>query len=352
MRVMVAPDSFGETLTAKEAADAIDRGWRRSRPDDEIVLAPQSDGGPGFVEVLSTRLGVVRDTEVDGPLGGSVHARWLLDGTTAYIEAAAACGLGVLGGPPTTHTALKSSSVGVGHLIADALGADGVDTVYVGLGGSSCTDGGRGMIRALGGLAAAARRLGRVDLVAATDVENPLLGPQGAAHVFGPQKGADEALVEMLEDLNRDWATVLRLECGRDVADLPGAGAAGGIGAALFALGGRSESGASVVARATDQSALLASVDLVVTGEGKFDSQSLRGKLVTRLAAAGAGSGVDTVVIAGQVQLDGDGLRAAGIELAYSITDFAGSVEEAMSDAERQLELLAEHVADEYTARH
>lgn len=350
MRVMVAPDSFGDTLTATEAADAIGRGWRQARPSDELVIAPQSDGGPGFVDVLATRLGTMQVLDVDGPLGDAVRARWLLDGSTAYIEAAAACGLSLLGGPPTTQTALKSSSYGVGQLIAAALAADGVDRIYVGLGGSSCTDGGRGMIRALGGLTMAAQSVQHIDLVAATDVENPLLGEGGAAHVFGPQKGADSDLVEMLEDLNRDWATVLELQCGTNVAELPGAGAAGGIGAALFALGGRSESGASVVAEVTDQRAVLSSVDLVVTGEGKFDSQSLRGKLVTRLAAAGAGSGVETIVIAGQVKLDHAQLESTGIVRAYSVTEFAGSVEKSMSDAEHQVELLAKHAAEEYTA--
>lgn len=345
---MVAPDSFGETLTANEAAEAIGRGWSEARPSDELVLAPQSDGGPGFVDVLATRLGTIQTLDVDGPLGDSVRARWLLDVDTAYIEAAAACGLGLLGGPPTTHSALKSSSYGVGQLIEASLAA-GARTIYVGLGGSSCTDGGRGMIRALGGLAGAGRRVGSVDLVAATDVENPLFGEHGAAHVFGPQKGADPATVDMLEDLNRDWATVLELECGRDVAELDGAGAAGGIGAALFALGGRSEPGASVVANVTDQAQLLSSVDLVVTGEGKFDSQSLRGKLVTRLATAGVGSGVATIVIAGQVHLDQAELTSTGITRTYSVTDFAGSVEKSMSDAEHQLELLSKHAADQYT---
>lgn len=349
MRVMVAPDSFGETLTANEAAEAIGRGWASSRQSDEVILAPQSDGGPGFVDVLATRLGTVHEVEVDGPLGQVVTARWLFDGTTAYIEAAAACGLALLGGPPTTHSALKSSSYGVGQMVAAALEVDGIERIYVGLGGSSCTDGGRGMVRALGGLTAAVRRLGRIDLIAATDVENPLLGQHGAAHVFGPQKGADAALVEMLDDLNRDWATVLKLESGGDVSELPGAGAAGGIGAALFALGGRRESGAAVVADVTEQRALLESVDVVVTGEGKFDSQSLRGKLVTQLASA-AGTATPTIVLAGQVQLDRNQLDSAGIARAYSVTEFAGSVEKSMSDAEHQLELLAAAAADDFTA--
>ncbi len=351
MRVMVAPDSFGDTLTATEAAAAIGRGWLAGRPDDEVLQAPQSDGGPGFVDVLATRLGSVMHAEVDGPVGRTVAAAWLLDGSTAYIEAASACGLALLGGPPTLHSALKSSSFGVGQLIAAALAEDGVDTVYVGLGGSSCTDGGRGMVRALGGLSAAAERLRGIDLVAATDVENPLLGDLGAARVFGPQKGADADMVETLEDLNVDWAAVLALQAEREVAELAGAGAAGGIGAALFALGGRRESGAAVVADVTEQQTMIESVHLVVTGEGKFDSQSLRGKLVTRLAAAGGESGVDTIVLAGQVLLGRQELSSAGISHAYSVTEFAGSVEKSMSDAANQLELLARLAATEFAPR-
>ncbi len=346
---MVAPDSFGETLTANQAADAICRGWRRARPADQLTLAPQSDGGPGFVDVLATRLGQIQELDVEGPSGETVRAAWLLDGDAAYIEAATACGLALLGGPPTVSSALKSSSYGVGQLITAAVDVSDVRTIYVGLGGSSCTDGGRGMVGALGGLTAATRKLRDIALIAATDVENPLLGASGAAQVFGPQKGADDALIDRLDELNRQWAAVLKREAGRDVSELSGAGAAGGIGAALFALGGVRESGASVVADRTDQAARLAAVDLVVTGEGKLDRQSLGGKLVMRLASASAQSGVSTIVLAGQVVLDRSQFESAGILRAYSMADFAGSIETAMSDADRQLELLAAHAANHYT---
>lgn len=343
MRVMIAPDSFGDTLTAAAAAAAIARGWASVRQQDELELAPQSDGGPGFVEVLASRIGAVQVADVEGPLGTPVRARWLLDGTAAYIESAQACGLHLLDGPPSPLSALKASSYGVGQLIDAAIGK-GVRTIFVGLGGSSCTDGGRGLIRALGGLGSAVARLSEIDLVAASDVENPLLGEWGAARVFGPQKGADAETVDRLEDLNADWAAVLSA-AGHDVANRPGAGAAGGLGGALFALGAAQQPGAVVVAERTAQQELLGAVDLVLTGEGKFDSQSLRGKLVTRIAAAGSATGVETIVLAGQVTLTQDELTAAGIESAHSITEFAGSVELAMSDAANQLELLAARVA-------
>ncbi|MDV8076374.1 glycerate kinase [Rhodococcus sp. IEGM 1370] len=343
MRVMIAPDSFGDTLTAAAAADAIARGWASVRETDELELAPQSDGGPGFVEVLASRIGNVQTADVDGPLGNPVRAHWLLDGTAAYIESAQACGLHLLDGPPTPLSALKASSYGVGQLLDAALDA-GARTVFVGLGGSSCSDGGRAMIRALGGLGSAVARLSGIDLVAASDVENPLLGDAGAARVFGPQKGADADTVARLEESNTDWAAVLSA-AGYDVADRPGAGAAGGLGAALFALGGRQLPGAVVVAERTGQQELLDSVDLVLTGEGKFDSQSLRGKLVTRIAAAGGATGIDTIVLAGQVTLSKDELESAGISAAHSISEFAGSVDLAMSDAANQLEQLAARVA-------
>ncbi|PBC41589.1 hypothetical protein CJ178_08290 [Rhodococcus sp. ACPA4] len=348
MRVIVAPDSFGDTLTATAAAHAISDGWGRARSGDEIICAPQSDGGPGFVDALAVSGGEIRNAHVSGPLTTPVDARWLLDSDTAYIESAQACGLALLGGPPTRESALAAHSRGVGDLIVEALDA-GATKIVIGLGGSCCTDGGRGLVDALGGVQAARAALRGVELVAATDVENPLLGEIGAAEVFGPQKGADGSAVEILEQRNREWASTLGSGAGRSVAELPGAGAAGGIGAALFALGGDRRSGAEVVAERTRQAELLESADLVITGEGKFDSQSLRGKLVTSLAAASASYGVPTLVLAGQVELSASDYERFGIVGAESVTDFAGSIEDAMRDASIHLRGLAEETAREWT---
>ncbi|RVW10905.1 glycerate kinase [Prescottella agglutinans] len=344
MRVLIAPDSFGETLTAVEAAAAMAAGWSAARPDDEIVRAPQSDGGPGFVDVISGTVGGLRTTRVDGPLGSATDARWVLADGVAYIESAQAVGLGLLDGPPTPESALRAGSRGVGQLVAAAVDA-GARRIVVGLGGSCCTDGGRGTVAALGGLDRARTRLAGIDLVAATDVEHPLLGEHGAARIFGPQKGADAAAIEVLEQRNAAWAAELESACGRAVADLDGAGAAGGLGAALLALGAVRESGAAVVARCTDQTGQVAAADVVLTGEGKFDHQSLRGKLVTALAAVAADAGVPTVVIAGQVAVDRDAVRAAGIVAAFSVADFAGSVDRAMTEAASRLEALTSCVA-------
>ncbi len=347
MQVLIAPDCYGDSLTAVEAAQAIADGWRRGRPDDELTLAPQSDGGPGFVGVLAGRVGEVHILRVSGPLTEEVSAEWVLDPAaplTAYIECAQACGLALLGGPPTVQTALAAHSRGVGQLIAAAVQA-GAGRIVVGLGGSACTDGGRGMVEELGGLEAARELLAGVELIAATDVEHPLLGPMGAAAVFGPQKGADPDTVRVLEQRLSDWSVELNAAAGRAVSDEPGAGAAGGIGAALLALGGRRESGAAIIAEHTRLSDDVAAAQLVITGEGRFDDQSLHGKVVSALAAGARSRRIPVVVLAGQVTLADATLREAGIAAAFSITDHAGSVALAIEDAANQLEGLAQVTA-------
>ena len=350
LRVLIAPDCFGDSLTAVQAAHAIAEGWRRARPDDSLVKLPLSDGGPGFLDVLTARHPDWRRhrIRVRGPLATGVDALWVFDsaGETAYIESAQACGLALLGSPPTAQTAVEAQSAGVGQLLAAALTA-GARRVVVGLGGSACTDGGRGMIETLGGIEAARRSLAGVDLIAATDVEHPLLGASGAARVFGPQKGADASTVEFLESRLAGWAAELQAAAGFDVAGQPGAGAAGGLGAALLALGGRRESGAALIAEHTGAAAEVAGCDLLITGEGRLDSQSLHGKVVGSLAGAAAASGVRVLVLAGQVALAEPQRRAAGITGAFSLSEYAGSVQRAMDDAAGQLRGLAERTATE-----
>lgn len=338
LRVLIAPDCFGESLTAVQAAAAISTGWHRSRPHDRLTIAPQSDGGPGFVDVLSAQLGEVRRARVSGPLEGQVDAQWAWDATskTAYLECAQACGVALLGGPPSPETALAAHSAGVGQLIEAARRA-GAQRIVVGLGGSACTDGGRGMVDALGGLSAARRLLADVELVAACDVEYPLLGPWGAAAVFGPQKGADAATVAVLESRLAAWAAQLDAAAGWEVGAASGAGAAGGIGAALLALGGAVESGAQIVARHTGLEAALDDADVLVTGEGRFDEQSLHGKVIGALAAAARARELPLLVLAGQISLDEPALRSAGVLAARAIADHAGSVRLALIDAANQL---------------
>ena len=346
MQVLVAPDCYGDSLSAVEAAAAIATGWTRSRPADRFIVAPQSDGGPGFVEVLASRLGEIRRSRVSGPLDGTVEAEWVFEpgSATAYLECAQACGLALLGGPPTPETALAAHSRGVGQLIAEAVRV-GSTRIVVGLGGSACTDGGQGMIAELGGLQVARRQLEHVELIAASDTEYPLVGPWGAARVFGPQKGADTATVAALEVRLEAWALELEAVAGRDVSSEPGAAAAGGIGAGLLALGGRCESGAAIIAKHTHLADDLETAEMIVTGEGRFDEQSLHGKVVGFLADAAAPLGIPVIGLAGQVGLENSVVRSSGIMSALSMAEYAGSVRLAQADAANQLMGLASQVA-------
>lgn len=347
------PDSFGGTLSAVEAAAAISAGWVTGRPGDVVTPAPQSDGGPGFVDVLTAAFGGEQRVDtVTGPLGAPVRATWLLHDGTAYLESAQACGLN-LAGPPTPASALAATTAGVGDLLLAALRA-GARAVVVGLGGSATTDGGRGALDRLGGLDAARRLLADVDLVAATDVDNPLLGPDGAAAVFAPQKGADPRTVAILEERLTQWAARLHAETAASgpVADTqPGAGAAGGLGAALFACGARRTSGAELVAEATHRRATIADSDLVVTGEGRVDEQTGRGKLVAVVAAEARDEGTPVIVLAGQSTLTGDDVAAlAGPQgQVHSLAHHVGSVQQAMDEAAAGLRDLAADIARRWT---
>lgn len=367
MRVLIAPDCFGGTLTAPEAAEAIAAGWRDGAPDDELTLCPLADGGPGFVDVLHAALGGdLHQVPVTGPRGSTVDAFWLEHDGTGYLECAQACGLHLV--PKGERDALTATTFGVGELIVDALKAN-VHTIVVGLGGSATTDGGAGMLHALGGapvgdngevlapgggsLVDAVRidgtvDLGEVTLIAASDVENPLLGKDGAARVFGPQKGADDLAVRRLERSLSRWADLLAVVADRDVRDVPGAGAAGGLGAALIALGASVESGAGVVRRLTGLDDALDQAQLVVTGEGSFDFQSLRGKLVTRVAGAASERAVPCLVLAGVVSVGRRRAAAAGVDHAYSVSEHVGSAEASLADPAGTLTALAAHVAGQW----
>ena len=343
MRVVVAPDSFGGSLTAAEAADAIAEGWRSTAPGDDVVVVPMSDGGPGFVDAVAGRGGQRHSVTVRGPLGGDVPAEVLVVDDTAYVEAAQAAGLHLV--PPADRDPRRASTYGVGQLIAATAGAR---RVVVGLGGTATNDGGAGMWAALGaepagllssgggGLAGLREVLPprpvTASLVVATDVDNPLLGPNGASAVFGPQKGADRAAVLDLDDALRRWAELVETVTGRPgLRDEPGAGAAGGLGFGLLGLGGSVESGFDVVAAAVDLAAALAGADLVVTGEGSFDSQSLRGKVVSGVAGRAQQSGLPCIVVAGQVAVGRRDAAAAGIDDALAVADVLGSAEAALA---------------------
>lgn len=374
MRIVIAPDSFGTTMTAGQAAEAIAEGWARGAPADEPVVRPLSDGGPGFVDVLHAALGgTLHLVSVTGPLGERVDAQWLEHDGTGYLESAQACGLALV--PDDRLDPGAATTRGVGELLC-AVRAAGLRRAVVGLGGSATTDGGAGLLAALGAgpVDAAGRPLpdgglaladcagltggptAGLDLVAATDVDVPLLGPQGAAAVFGPQKGADPPTVRALDAALTHWADVLAVATGRDVRAEPGAGAAGGLGAALLALGAAREPGAALVRRLTGLDAVLDGVALggpalVVTGEGSFDWQSLRGKVVTAVAAGAQERGLPCVLLAGQVSVGRREAAAVGVDAAYSVAEHAGSADASFADPLGTLASLAESVAGQWGSR-
>ncbi|MFB9661971.1 glycerate kinase [Glycomyces mayteni] len=370
MRILIAPDKFAGTMSAGEAADAIAAGWLRARPGDTAETLPLADGGPGFVEVLArAKPGAALQTvAVTDPLGRRIEAEYLLDGDTAYIESAAACGLHLLG--PGERDPLGATTYGVGLLVSHAV-EHGARRVVVGLGGSSTTDAGAGMLTALGctfrdaagrpiayggiGLPETATvewhpRTRGAEFIAATDVDSPLLGPHGAAHVFGPQKGADPRQVAFLEQAVAHFAGTVEPAAGRTGAvNSPGAGAAGGMGFALFLLGGTRASGARLTCDAVGLDAKIAAADLVVTGEGSFDAQSLRGKLAAEVASGAAAHGKPCLVMAGRsdlAMLPND--THPDLVGVHSVTELLGSAKEAMARPVEGLTALAEKVAKEW----
>ncbi|GAA1524193.1 glycerate kinase [Nocardioides humi] len=356
MRVLVAPDKFAGTLTAVEAAEAIAAGWRRYAPDDEVVLAPMSDGGPGFVDVLHASLGGdLLAVVAEAPQGHEVPATILKVGDTVYVESAQVCGVHLTGGTMGEF----GTTVGVGRLLLEAVNA-GATRVVVGLGGSGTNDGGAGLLAALGADADVSLDVGgifldgvtRVDLsiarglidgveiIAATDVDSPLTGLFGATRTFGAQKGLDEEAQILLDGFLEQFAAAT----DRRVSLEPGAGAAGGLGFALMLLGGTRVSGIELVAEAVDLARQAGAADLVLTGEGAFDFSSRAGKVPAGVAAVAAAALRPCVALAGQVLVGSREMRALGMDAAYSLVDAVGE-ERAFGDPAGALAELAARVA-------
>lgn len=340
MKVVIAPDSFKESLSALEVARAIADGVREVEGDAVVDLCPMADGGEGTLDAMVAATGgMFRTAVVLGPLGESREARFGLidDGATAVIEIAEAAGLGLV--RREERDPLRASTFGVGQLIRAALdgGSEGpgrpggVDRMIVGIGGSATTDGGAGCAQALGvvffdaagrvcadGLAggdlrdirrvdlgARHPRVGRCEILVACDVTNPLTGPDGAAAVYGPQKGATPPMVHALDRNLAHLAAVVREHVGVDVEDLPGAGAAGGLGAGLVAFAGaRLCSGVEIVADAVGLADRVRGADLVITGEGRFDAQSASGKTAAGVARVADEAGVPCICIPGHHAAD------------------------------------------------
>jgi glycerate kinase len=363
MRIVVAPDSFKGSLTAAEAAEAMARGVRTVWAEAEVAKVPMADGGEGTVDALVAGTGgrfVTR--RVTGPLGRPVEARFGLlgDGETAVIEMASASGLLLV--TPDQRDPRYTTTYGTGELIRAALDL-GVRRIVCGIGGSATNDGGAGMVQALGGrllradgteigfggaalleleridLSGLDPRLSEVELLVACDVENPLCGPRGAAAVYGPQKGATPEMVALLDRAMGHLADVMARDLGREVRDLPGAGAAGGLGAGFMGfLGARLRPGVEVVTEAVRLEALLDGAALVITGEGRTDGQTLAGKVPLGVARVAARQGVPAIVISGAVAPDADALLDHQIAALLSISDGPMTLDEAMRRGAEMLE--------------
>ncbi|HEU0238580.1 MAG TPA: glycerate kinase [Micromonosporaceae bacterium] len=372
MRVVICPDKFAGTLAAGAVAAAIAGGWFGARPADDLDLRPLSDGGPGFVDVLDAALAGKRiPVATVDPLGRPVRGEVLVVGETAYVESADACGLHLLA--PDERDPKVTSTYGLGVLIAAAAGA-AAEEIIVGLGGSATNDGGAGMLAALGAVPvdAAGRPLPRggaalarcadivgtlvippIRLAGATDVHNPLTGIFGASAMFGPQKGATREDVLALDAALERFAAVLSdglPGCPADLAARPGAGAAGGLGAAILALGGDLRPGIAMVRSLTGLDAALDGADLVITGEGSVDIQSLHGKVVAGVAAAARDRGIPCVVLAGQSSTGQREAAAAGITHTYTLVDhYGGDLGRAMAEPAAGLGALGARLARQWS---
>lgn len=358
MKVLVAPDKFKGSLTAAEVASAVASGLADVHPGVELQELPVADGGDGTVEAaIAAGFRRVR-VPARGPTGALVTASFAVRGETAVVELAEASGLHRLRGAPAPLTA---TSAGTGDAIAAAMRA-GCRRIVLGVGGSACTDGGAGMLAALGarlldgegrelpfGGAALARLasldvsgMSEVDIELASDVDNPLFGPRGAAAVYGPQKGASPAEVEVLDAALRHWASI----AGPEFAERPGAGAAGGVGfAAMAVLGARMRPGIELLLELLGFDAALTGASLVVTGEGSLDEQTLAGKAPAGVARAAEAKGIPCVAVSGRCRLSSVDLTRAGISAAYALTDLEPDPARCMVEAAPLLRRLAHRLA-------
>ncbi|MBR0567567.1 glycerate kinase [Azoarcus sp. L1K30] len=377
MKIVIAPDSYKESLSALEVAKAIEAGFRTVFPDAEYVSLPVADGGEGTVDAMvAATAGRRCECEVNGPLGKPVRAFYGLtgDGATAVIEMAAASGLALLA--PPDRNPLLTGSHGTGELIRAALDA-GARHLILGIGGSATNDGGAGMLQVLGVRlldasgtelppgGGALARLDRIDasgldarlaacrIEVACDVDNPLTGPRGASAVFGPQKGATPDMVAQLDANLTRFADIIRRDVGVAVADVPGAGAAGGMGAAMLAFfGAELRPGIDIVTTAVGLERHLADADLVITGEGRIDSQTIHGKTPIGVARVAKRHGKPVIGIAGGLSADVGIVHVHGIDAVFSVVYRPCTLEEAMAEAAVNVERTARNVAAVFRIGH
>jgi glycerate kinase len=372
-RVLIAADKFKGSLTAVQVAAHVEAGLRKGAPGVTVTSVPVADGGDGTVDAAVAGGFERRTVRVTGPLGEPVEAAYALREGTAVVEMAEASGLRHL--PPGIFAPLTATTYGTGELLRAALDA-GARSIVLGVGGSATNDGGAGMLSALGArlldgegvpvapgggaladlatadLSDLDPRLADAEVVLASDVDNPLLGPKGAAAVYGPQKGASEADVAALDASLGRYVAVLAEAVGPSAAaaaEAPGAGAAGGIGyGALVALGASFRPGIDVMLDVLGFAAALDGVDLVITGEGSLDEQTLHGKAPVGVAQAARARDIDVVAVCGRLALSPSALGAAGIRRAYPLSALEPDPARSMSNAGPLLERVAQSLAEDF----
>jgi glycerate kinase len=373
-KVVIAPDSFKESLAASGVAHAIASGLCELWPDTELLCLPMADGGEGTVAaVIAATGGRTVPVEATDPLGDAITAHFglLPDNTTAIVEVAAASGLELVA--PSDRNPLLATSFGTGELIL-AAARTGVRRCVIGIGGSATVDGGAGLLQALGvrlldasgepiprggaglihlrhiDLSTLNPALRTCDFEVACDVDNPLTGPHGAAAIFGPQKGATAAMIPELEAGLANFARVLASDLGIHIAQTPGAGAAGGIGAALIAcLGAQLRPGVDLIAELVQLEAALHNADLVVTGEGRIDAQTARGKTPVGVARLAKQHGIPVIALAGSIGPGAETLSPHGIDAIFPILPGLCTREQAFADAAENLRRTARSVAALWT---
>ena len=370
MKFVIAPDSYKESLTAMEVATEIEAGFREIYPDAEYVRLPMADGGEGTVAAMVAATGGrVIEREVTGPLGEQVKAFYGItgDGNTAIIEMAAASGLALV--PPHLRNPMKTTTFGTGELIKAALDA-GICHLIIGIGGSATNDGGAGMLQALGvklldqsgceiglggeslaklysiNISTMDQRLNHCRIDAACDVSNPLTGPTGASAVFGPQKGATPEMVAQLDTYLSHYAALIHRDLGVDVNSTPGAGAAGGMGAALLAFfSANLRKGAEIVMEAVGLETAVQDADLVITGEGRIDSQTILGKTPIGVAKMAKLYGKPVIGIAGSLSSDVGVVYDHGIDAVFSVLNQVGTIDDALKSAPQNLRIASRNIA-------
>lgn len=370
MKIVIAPDSYKESLSALEVATAIEQGFREIFPDADYVKLPVADGGEGTVEamVAATQGGIIK-VQVTGPLGENAEGFYGLSGDkqSAFIEMAAASGLEMVA--PSLRNPLKTTSWGTGELIRHALDA-GVKHIIIGIGGSATNDGGAGMVQALGaklldgngnpiGLGGGElEKLARIDISeldtrladcrieVACDVTNPLTGAEGASAVFGPQKGATPEMIDRLDAALAHYAKIIARDQDIEVLNLEGGGAAGGMGAALYAFcGAELRQGIEIVTDALHLDKHVANADMVITGEGRIDSQTIHGKVPVGVAKVAKRYNKPVIGIAGSLTADVGVVHQHGIDAVFSVIYTVCTLEEALENAEENVRMAARNIA-------